>query len=119
MYFSEFGEQFDKLDILVNNAGVFAIPERQLTADGFELQLGSNYLGHFALTARLLKYLASSLGISRVVNVSSRLARKGVMNFDDLMGEKKYKPYGAYAQSKLANLLFTFELQRQSDISGM
>lgn len=108
------------MDILVNNAGVMAIPDRKLTTDGIELQFGTNHLGHYALTCRLLQYLVSTTGISRVVTVSSRVARSGKIQFDDLMAEKKkaYKAYRAYAQSKLANLLFAFELQRKSDSRG-
>ena len=109
------------LDLLVNNAGVMAIP-RRLTADGFEMQLGTNHLGHMALTLRLLPELASagSRGhASRVVTVSSAVHRRGQINFDDLMGEQNYKPWGAYAQSKLANLLFTSELERRMEAAGL
>jgi NAD(P)-dependent dehydrogenase (short-subunit alcohol dehydrogenase family) len=97
-----------------------ALPDKLMTAEGFEMQFGTNYLAHFALTARLLQFLASSQGamLARVVNVSSRLARRGKIDFEDLMLEKKYKPIKAYANSKLANLLFTFELQRKSDLYG-
>jgi NAD(P)-dependent dehydrogenase (short-subunit alcohol dehydrogenase family) len=99
----------ESLDLLVNNAGVMAIPRRE-TADGFEMQLGTNHLGHFALTGLLLQRLRPS---SRVVNVSSTAHRMGRMRFDDLMGERRYGKWRAYAQSKLANLLFTYELQRR------
>lgn len=101
----------DRLDVLVNNAGVMAIP-RQETVQGFERQFGVNHLGHFALTGALLPLLLATPG-SRVVNVSSIAHRHGRINFDDLHGQRKYSPFGAYAQSKLANLLFTFELQRR------
>jgi NAD(P)-dependent dehydrogenase (short-subunit alcohol dehydrogenase family) len=106
------------LDLLINNAGVMALPTRQVTADGFEMQLGTNHLGHFALTGRLLPLLRLGRG-ARVVNVSSLMHKMGAsIHFDDLQMEKKYTPNGAYAQSKLANLLFTFELQRKSDAGG-
>ena len=96
----------DGLDLLINNAGVMAIPRRE-TADGFEMQLGTNHLGHFALTGRLLDALRPG---SRVVTVSSGAHRMGAINFDDLMGQVKYRTWGAYGQSKLANLLFMREL---------
>ena len=96
---------------LVNNAGVMALPERR-TADGFEMQLGTNHLGHFALTGRLLPRLFATPG-SRVVNVSSTMHKIGRMNWDDLQSRKKYRKWAAYGQSKLANLLFTYELQRR------
>ena len=100
------------LDLLINNAGVMAIPRRE-SVDGHEMQFATNHLGHFALTGLLLPALIA-VPHSRVVNVSSgahRMARK--INFDDLMGEKKYSKWSAYGQSKLANLLFTSELQRR------
>ncbi len=105
------GADLDRLDLLVNNAGVMAIP-RQETVQGFERQFGVNYLGHFALTGALLPLLLATPG-SRIVNVSSIAHRHGRINFDDLHGQRKYSPFGAYAQSKLANLLFTLELQRR------
>ena len=105
------------LSILVNNAGIMAIPRRQ-TADGFEMQLGTNHLGHFALTGLLLPALIAQPG-ARVVTVSSQAHRMGKMDFDDLMGSGRYRPWGAYGQSKLANLLFTTELQRRSDAAGL
>lgn len=101
----------ERLDILVNNAGVMAIP-RQETAQGFERQLGVNHLGHFALTGALLPLLLETPA-SRIVNVSSMAHRSGRMKFSDLHGQQRYNPFGAYSQSKLANLLFTFELQRR------
>ena len=100
------------LDLLINNAGVMALPRRE-SADGHEMQFATNHLGHFALTGLLLPALIA-VPHSRVVNVSSgahRMARR--INFDDLMGEKKYSKWSAYGQSKLANLLFTSELQRR------
>ncbi len=103
----------DGLDLLINNAGVMMTP-RGVTRDGFELQLGTNHLGHFALTGLLLDRLVTTPG-SRVVTVSSLAHRRGSgrMNFENLHGERTYDRMGAYAQSKLANLLFTHELQRR------
>ena len=105
------------LDILVNNAGVMSPPERKTSADGFELQFGTNHLGHFALTAHLLPLLRAAQK-PRVTTVSSGMHRIGQINFDDLQFEKKYRPAAAYGQSKLANLMFAFELQRRSDAKG-
>ena len=102
-----------KLDILINNAAVMTPPNRQTTADGFELQFGTNYLGHFALTAQLLPLLKKG-DAPRVISLSSIAARNGAIDFDDLQAERSYKPMTAYAQSKLASLLFAFELQRRS-----
>ncbi len=101
----------DRLDLLINNAGVMAIPRRE-TADGFEAQLGTNHLGHFALTGLLIDTVMATPH-SRVVNVSSNAHKMGRIRFDDLMGERRYERWSAYGQSKLANLLFTFELQRR------
>jgi NAD(P)-dependent dehydrogenase (short-subunit alcohol dehydrogenase family) len=101
----------ERLDLLINNAGVMAIPHRT-TADGFEMQFGTNHLGHFALTGLLLDRILSTED-SRVVSVSSGAHRIGRMNFDDLQGERRYRKWRAYGQSKLANLLFTRELQRR------
>ncbi len=106
----------ERIDILVNNAGVMMPPKRQTTRDGFELQFGTNHLGHFALTAHLMPLLRK--GRARVVNVSSNAARRGKMNFADLQGERHYSPMGAYSQSKLANLLFGRRLQQLSDAEG-
>lgn len=105
------------IDVLVNNAGIMAIP-RALTEDGFEVQLGTNHLGHFALTGLLFDLLRRGRA-SRVVNVSSIAHTLGRMNFDDLMGERSYQKWSAYGQSKLANLLFTYELQRRVDSAGV
>jgi NAD(P)-dependent dehydrogenase (short-subunit alcohol dehydrogenase family) len=99
------------IDVLVNNAGVMAIP-RTLTADGFEMQLGTNHLGHFALTGLLLPLLAKATR-ARVVTVSSGVHHGGVMRWDDLMGERRYEKWAAYMQSKLANQLFMLELGRR------
>jgi NAD(P)-dependent dehydrogenase (short-subunit alcohol dehydrogenase family) len=101
----------ERLDILVNNAGVMGIP-RTTTAQGFEMQFGANHLGHFALTAQLLD-LIEAAPAGRVVQVSSLMHLFGKMNFDDLMGERRYERWAAYSQSKLANLLFAYELQRR------
>jgi NAD(P)-dependent dehydrogenase (short-subunit alcohol dehydrogenase family) len=112
----EVGERIDRLDLLVNNAGVMATPYRR-TADGFELQLGTNHLGHYALTARLLPLLLAAPA-PRVVTVASSAHRIGAIDFSNLDGRNGYKPWTAYGQSKLANLLFTSELQRRSDAAG-
>jgi NAD(P)-dependent dehydrogenase (short-subunit alcohol dehydrogenase family) len=102
------------LDLLVNNAGVMALPERQLSVDGFEMQLATNYLGHYALTSALLPLMRLSRS-PRVVQVSSLAHRLGKIRFDDLHGEHRYGPWPAYFQSKLATLMFARQLQRQSD----
>ncbi len=107
----------EPLDLLVNNAGIMAPPRRKTGPDGFEVQMTVNHLGHFALTALLLPALRRSRA-PRVVTVASIAHRRGRMNFDDLMSERRYAPWAAYAQSKLANLLFAFELQRRSDRGG-
>jgi NAD(P)-dependent dehydrogenase (short-subunit alcohol dehydrogenase family) len=101
------------VDLLINNAGVMMLPE-QRTAQGFEMQFGTNHLGHFALTALLFDRIVAA-GSSRIVNVSSGAHRFGWMRFDDLHGERRYSKWLAYGQSKLANLLFTFELARRID----
>lgn len=99
------------LDLLINNAGVMALPYRE-TADGFEMQIGTNHLGHFALTGRLLPLLLASPS-ARVVTVSSLTHEIGHIDLDDLHGKRRYRKWRAYGQSKLANLLFTYELQRK------
>ena len=104
--------EFDALDVLCNNAGVMAIP-RSETADGFETQFGVNHLGHFALTAGLLVALRRTNGRSRVVTQSSGVHERGRIDFDDLQGEDDYDKWAAYAQSKLANVLFAYELDRR------
>jgi NAD(P)-dependent dehydrogenase (short-subunit alcohol dehydrogenase family) len=106
-----FRAQHQRLDVLCNNAGVMALPYRK-TADGFEMQIGTNHLGHFALTGQLLDLLRGTPG-ARVVNVSSGAHRAGKIHFDDLHWERGYRKWFAYGQSKLANLLFTYELQRR------
>src|SRR5690606_27857402 len=103
--------QHDRIDLLVNNAGVMVPPERQTTSDGFELQFGTNYLGHFALTAHMMPLLRKAPD-ARVVSLSSVAARDGQIGFSDLQSERQYRPMRAYSQSKLACLMFAFELQR-------
>ncbi len=110
------GATHARIHILVNNAGVMMPPERKTTADGFELQFGTNHLAHYALTGRLLPLLQASR--ARVVSVSSNAAWRGRMRFEDLQFEQGYVPWAAYAQSKLANLLFARQLQRLSEQSG-
>jgi NAD(P)-dependent dehydrogenase (short-subunit alcohol dehydrogenase family) len=105
------------IDLLVNNAGIGETAERRVTADGFEMQLGVNYLGHFALTARLLPLLTRSRR-PRVVQMSSLRHRQGSIHFDDLQMTREYNPRAAHGQSKLAMLMFAQELQRRSDAHG-
>ena len=100
------------LDLLINNAGVMALPAREITADGFERQFATNYLGPFALTALLLPSMKQKAG-SRVVTVSSAASNQGKIEFDNLQSERVYKPMQAYSQSKLADLIFARELQRR------
>ncbi|MFC8828876.1 SDR family oxidoreductase [Streptomyces sp. NPDC057137] len=104
------------LDILINNAGVMAPATRHTTADGFELQFGTNHLGHLALTGRLLPLLRA--GRARVVTLTSSAARGGGIHWDDLQAKRKYAPVRAYSFSKLANLLFALELDRRSAAAG-
>jgi len=113
---SDFTGRFDRIDILINNAGVM-IPPYSKTKDGFELQFGTNHLGHFALTAHLLPLLMST-PLSRVVTVSSIAARKARINFKNLDGTHGYNPMTFYRQSKLANLLFAVELQHRLERAG-
>ena len=105
------------IDLLINNAGVMTPPNRLETVDGFELQFGINHIGHFALTAQLLPLLRKAAN-ARVVTVSSIANRVGKINFDDLQSTVSYAPGKAYSQSKIANLMFAFELQRQSEKHG-
>jgi NAD(P)-dependent dehydrogenase (short-subunit alcohol dehydrogenase family) len=107
----EIRSRYPRLDLLVNNAGVM-MPPHQVTKDGFELQFGTNHLGHFALTGLVLPSLLDVPG-SRVVTVSSNGHKAGRIRFDDLQWQRRYSRMRAYAQSKLANLLFTYELQRR------
>jgi NAD(P)-dependent dehydrogenase (short-subunit alcohol dehydrogenase family) len=116
-FVADFTSGHDGLDLLINNAGVMALPYRQ-TADGFEMQLGTNHLGHFALTGLLLPSLLARPG-ARVVTVSSHMARIGRIWFNNLQGERRYSKWLAYGQSKLANLLFFSELARRIRTSGM
>jgi NAD(P)-dependent dehydrogenase (short-subunit alcohol dehydrogenase family) len=116
---TDFAKRFaaghSSLDLLINNAGVMALPTRQTTVDGFEM--GTNYLGHYALTAQLLPLLRRGHE-PRVVNLSSIAHRTGFIHFSDLQGERLYSPWKAYNQSKLAMLMFALELQRRSDAGG-
>jgi NAD(P)-dependent dehydrogenase (short-subunit alcohol dehydrogenase family) len=109
--------QHRPLHILINNAGVMAPPRRLQTADGFELQFGTNVLGHFVLTALLMPALeqaaAESTERPRIVTLASIAHKRGHLNFDDLQSTKSYSPMRAYQQSKLANLMFSFELDRR------
>ncbi len=107
----EFRSKYDTLDVLVNNAGIMATPYK-LTTDGFEMQFGTNHLGHFLLTGLLLDILMGTAG-SRVVTISSIAHFNGTINFDDINSTKDYSRMKSYRQSKLANLLFTYELDRK------
>lgn len=108
----EVSRTYPSLHILCNNAGVMAIPRRE-TAEGFETQFGVNHLGHFALTGLLLDRLVETGGETRVVTQSSALHENGEIDFDDLHSENEYDEWDAYAQSKLANVLFAYELDRR------
>jgi NAD(P)-dependent dehydrogenase (short-subunit alcohol dehydrogenase family) len=108
--------RFQRLDLLINNAGLMMSPYG-LTADGFELQVGTNHLGHFALTGLLLPALLGVRG-SRVVTLSSNAHRAGRMDLDNLLSSRRYSRTGAYGRSKLANLMFTYELQRRLSAAG-
>ncbi|MCS5697858.1 oxidoreductase [Cyanobium sp. FGCU-52] len=108
---AEMAERYGRLDLLINNAGVMA-PPRRLTRQGFELQFGTNHLGHFALTSALLPLLRRRPG-ARVVTVTSGAQYFGRLDFDDLQGERGYDRWKAYAQSKLANVAFALELQQR------
>jgi NAD(P)-dependent dehydrogenase (short-subunit alcohol dehydrogenase family) len=110
-FVQEFKERYKHLDLLINNAGVMDPPFAK-TKDGFELQFGTNHLGHFALTGQLLDLIINTPN-ARVVNVSSLEHKRGKIDFNNLNAEKRYNGLKAYAQSKLANLLFTYELQRR------
>jgi NAD(P)-dependent dehydrogenase (short-subunit alcohol dehydrogenase family) len=111
-------EEYDQLHLLCNNAGVMAIPRAE-TEDGFEMQLGVNHLGHFALTGHLLDLLVRADSESRVVTHSSGAHTAGEIEFEDLHREESYGKWEAYGQSKLANLLFAYELQRRLDDAGI
>lgn len=112
----EIGAAHERIDLLVNNAGVM-MPPYGTTADGFELQIGVNHLGHYALTGLLLPRMLGVPG-SRVVTVSSNGHKAGRINFDDLQSQRRYRRMAGYAQSKLANLLFTYELARRLAAAG-
>jgi NAD(P)-dependent dehydrogenase (short-subunit alcohol dehydrogenase family) len=117
-FVTAFTERFDRLDLLLNNAGVMMPREREETADGFELQLGTNHLGHFALTVQLLPLLVATQG-SRVVNVSSSAQNLGELDLDDLQWTRRsFKRMPSYGASKIANMLFTLELQRRLEEAG-
>ena len=106
------------LDLLINNAGVMAIPQRELTVDGYERQFATNYLGPFLLTALIYPHLKKQPG-TRIVTVASGVTNQGKIEFDNLQSERIYKPmFGAYSQSKLADLIFLLELQRRLTASG-
>jgi NAD(P)-dependent dehydrogenase (short-subunit alcohol dehydrogenase family) len=109
-------ERYTALDVLINNAGVMALPPRR-TADGFEMQFGTNHLGHFALTGLLLPAILAAPA-ARVVTVSSAEHLRGKIDFDDLQAEKRYGAWRAYRQSKLANVLFAYELHRRFERAG-
>ncbi len=112
-----FKKNYSKLDLLVNNAGVM-VPPYSKTADGFELQFGTNHLGHFALTGLLMDVIKNSED-ARIISVSSAAHKSGNLNFEDLNWEKrKYRAWRAYGDSKIANLYFTYELQRRLDGSN-
>jgi NAD(P)-dependent dehydrogenase (short-subunit alcohol dehydrogenase family) len=114
----KFLDAYGRLDLLINNAGVMAVPRRELTTDGFERQFGVNHLGHFALTG-LLQPALRAAAAPRVVTVTSGLHRRGRIDFDDLMGERRYRQFGAYSQSKLANVLFALELGRRTGLTSV
>ncbi|EDW76307.2 uncharacterized protein Dwil_GK14729 [Drosophila willistoni] len=116
-FVEEFKAEEDKLDILINNAGVMRGP-RKLTKEGFEMQIGVNHMGHFLLTNLLLDVIKASAP-SRIVNVSSAVHYVGKINTKDLNSEKSYSEGGAYSQSKLANILFTRELAKRLEGTGV
>ena len=118
-FVKQFSAKYDRLDVLMNNAGIMMTPYFK-TKDGFEAQMGTNHLGHFALTGLLLELIKSTPG-SRVVNVSSNGHRFGTMDFDNLLYEdgRDYTPMKAYGRSKLSNLLFSYELQRRFEANNI
>ena len=103
------------VDILINNAAVMGLPKRERTEDGFERQIGVNYLAHFALTIRLLDAIRAAPGGGRVVNIASLAHRRATLELDDFLSEQTYGPMRAYGRSKLAMLMFALELQRRAD----
>ncbi len=114
---SEFKKRYSRLDVLVNNAGVM-LPERQKTVDGYELQFGVNYLGHFLLTNLLLDLLLAN-SPSRIINISSLAHKLGKIHFEDINLTKRFSTFKAYSQSKLAIILFTYELAERLSGSGV
>lgn len=114
---TEFAQKFDRLDLLINNAGIM-MPSYSKTEDGFESQLGTNYLGHFLLTGLLLPLLLKS-DKARVVSLSSLMHKYGRINFEDLQSEKGYNKMAAYGQSKLACLMYSYELQRRFEAAHL
>lgn len=113
----ELHQRFTKIDALINNAGIMQVPTLERTADGFEMQFGTNHLGHFLLSALLIDLIEAAAG--RVVTLSSIAQMSGVINLDNLNGEKSYAPMVAYSQSKAANLVFALELDRRLQNAGM
>jgi retinol dehydrogenase-14 len=113
----DFKARYKKLHVLINNAGIF-LPKRVSTVDGLEATFATNHLGHFLLTNLLLDVLKASAP-SRIINITSSAHRGTEINFEDLQGEKKYSGYHAYSQSKLANVLFTYELAKQLEGTGV
>ena len=113
----DFYGRYKKLHVLINNAGVI-LPKRVVTVDGLEATFATNHLGHFLLTNLLLDVLKASAP-SRIINITSSAHYGTEVNFDDLQGEKKYSMYAVYSQSKLANVLFTYELARRLDGTGV
>jgi len=113
---NDFKKTHSKLDVLINNAGVMA-PPKSFTQQGYELQFGVNFLGHFALTGHLYDLLKATPG-SRIVTVSSGAFRRGAIDFDSFKAEQSYDSWREYAQSKLGNILFSFELQNKIDAAG-
>jgi NAD(P)-dependent dehydrogenase (short-subunit alcohol dehydrogenase family) len=117
-FVARFEADYEDLHVLCNNAGVMAIPRRE-TADGFETQFGVNHLGHFALTGLLCETLAGTDDETRVITQSSAAHENGEIDFEDLQGERSYSKWGAYGQSKLANVLFAYELDRRLSAAGL
>src|SRR5437867_6768352 len=113
----DFKGRYKKLHVLINNAGIF-LPKRVPTVDGLEATFATNHLGHFLLTNLLLEVLKASAP-SRIINITSSAHRGTEMEFEDLQGEKKYSGYHAYSQSKLANVLFTYQLAKRLDGTGV
>merc|ERR1719384_2065415 len=116
---AQLGNSLEKIDILINNAGVMACPQMK-TEDGFEMQIGTNHLGHFLLTNLLMPLLKKAAPNARIINVASLAHKQGSINWDDISYAKtEYSPFVAYSQSKLANILFTKELARKGEGSGV